>query len=51
MVDDVLVLWSAKGFFTTKFPEVEADGLTVSIDHLAMTVVSLQNEIQRLKKK
>lgn len=50
-VDDVLELWSAKGFFTTKFPEVESDRLLVSMDHLAMAVVSLQNEIQRLKKK
>lgn len=50
-VDDVLELWSAKGFFSTKFPEVETEGLSISMDHLAMTVVSLQNEIQRMKKK
>ncbi|HEX5171900.1 MAG TPA: XRE family transcriptional regulator [Cyclobacteriaceae bacterium] len=50
-IDDVLEIWSAKGFFTTKFPVVEGEGLSVSMDHLAMTVVSLQSEIQRLKKK
>lgn len=50
-IDDVLELWSAKGFFTTKFPTVEVEGLSVSMDQLAMTVVSLQNEIQRLKGK
>lgn len=49
--DDVLEVWSAKGFFSTKFPEIESVSPSVSADHLAYTVLSLQSEIQRLKKK
>jgi phage repressor protein C with HTH and peptisase S24 domain len=48
---DILEIWSAKGFFTTKFPEIQTDGLSLPLDHLAATVVALQNEVQRLKKK
>lgn len=46
--DDILEVWIAKGFFSTKFPDVE--GESVSMDHLALKVLTLQNEIQRLKK-
>ena len=49
--EDVFEVWEAKGFFSTKFPEIEGTAPSVSIDHLAMTVLSLQEEIQRLKKK
>lgn len=49
--ESVVELWSAKGFFSTKFPEVEALENNVSMDHLAMTVFSLQREIQKLKGK
>ncbi len=49
--EDVLEIWSAKGFFSTKFPEVEDAGESVSLDHMALTILSLQNEIQKSKKK
>jgi hypothetical protein len=45
---DVLEVWSAKGFFSNKFPDVEQE--SVSLDHLAFQVLSLQNEVQRLKR-
>lgn len=48
---DILELWNAKGFFSTKFPEVENTEPSVSLDHLALTVLSLQSEVQKLKKK
>jgi transcriptional regulator with XRE-family HTH domain len=47
--NDVLELWSAKAFFSNQFPDLEND--KVSLDHLAHTVLSLQSEVQRLKKK
>lgn len=50
MADDVLEVWAAKGFFSTKFPDVD-NAATVSLDHLALTVLTLQEENQRLKKK
>lgn len=46
---DVLELWSAKAFFSNQFPDIQSSN--VSLDHLAHTVLSLQSEIQRLKKK
>lgn len=46
---DVLELWSAKAFFSNQFPDLQSN--SVSLDHLAHTVLSLQSEIQRLKKK
>jgi hypothetical protein len=45
---DVLELWSAKAFFSNQFPDVQNN--TVTLDHLAHTVISLQSEVQRLKK-
>jgi transcriptional regulator with XRE-family HTH domain len=50
-VVDVLEIWNAKAFFSTKFPEIETNSLSVSVDHLALTVVSLQEEIKKLKKR
>jgi transcriptional regulator with XRE-family HTH domain len=50
-VVDVLEIWNAKAFFSTKIPEIETNSLSVSVDHLALTVVSLQEEIRKLKKK
>jgi transcriptional regulator with XRE-family HTH domain len=47
--NDVFELWSAKAFFSNQFPDLEND--KVSLDHLAHTVLSLQSEVQRLKKK
>jgi DNA-binding XRE family transcriptional regulator len=46
---DVLEVWSAKGFFSNKFPEVDQE--RVSLDHLALRVLSLQSEVQQLKKR
>lgn len=48
--DDVLEVWSARAFFSMKFPEPEAGG-TVPADNLALTVVQLQEEVRRLKGK
>jgi transcriptional regulator with XRE-family HTH domain len=50
-IGNILEIWHAKGFFTTKFPEIQTEGLSVPVDHLATTVVALQNEIQKLKKR
>jgi transcriptional regulator with XRE-family HTH domain len=47
--NDILEIWGAKAFFSNQFPELQNN--TASTDHLAHTVLSLQAEIQRLKKK
>lgn len=49
--NDILEVWAAKAFFSTKFPEAEDTKAAVSVDHLALTVLSLQAEVQQLKKK
>ena len=46
---DVLELWSAKAFFSNQFPDIQSGPL--SLDHLAHTILSLQTEVKRLKKK
>jgi transcriptional regulator with XRE-family HTH domain len=46
---DVLELWSAKAFFSNQFPDLQTS--SVSLDHLAHSVLSLQSEVKRLKKK
>src|SRR5690606_34126688 len=46
---DGLELWSARAFFSHQFPDVQAG--SVSMDHLAHTVLELQSEVKRLKKK
>jgi transcriptional regulator with XRE-family HTH domain len=48
--DDVLEVWAAKAFFSNEFPDAESNS-SVSMDQLASTVLSLQEEIRRLKKK
>lgn len=48
--EDILEMWSARGFFSMKFPEAETPE-TIPADHLAMTVVRLQDEVRRLKGK
>ena len=48
--DDIVEIWAAKGFFSMKFPELEPVE-TISPDHLALTVVRLQDEVRRLKGK
>jgi transcriptional regulator with XRE-family HTH domain len=46
---DLLEIWSAKGFYTTRFPDA-ATGVAVATDQLAHTVLSLQEEIKKLKR-
>jgi transcriptional regulator with XRE-family HTH domain len=48
--EDILEVWSARGFFSMKFPEPDVPE-TVPADHLALAVVRLQDEVQRLKGK
>jgi hypothetical protein len=48
-VSDVLEIWNAKAFFTTKIPELESNNLSVPVDHLALTEVSQKEEIKKLK--
>ncbi|MEO5976945.1 MAG: XRE family transcriptional regulator [Chryseolinea sp.] len=48
-VEDVLEIWFAKAFFSNQFPDPQGSGITN--DHLAHTIVQLQEEISRLKKK
>jgi hypothetical protein len=48
-VEDVLEIWVAKAFFSNQFPDPQGAGVTN--DHLAHTIVQLQEEIGRLKKK
>ena len=48
--NDVLEIWYAKAFFSNQFPDPQSS-VSASADHLAHTVLTLQNEIQRLKKK
>ena len=47
--EDVLEVWAVKAYFSTQFPDVEAG--TLSADHLAHTVLKLQEEVSRLKLK
>jgi transcriptional regulator with XRE-family HTH domain len=47
---DVMEIWSAKAFFSNQFPDVQA-GSNTSMDQLAHTILSLQEEIKKLKKK
>src|SRR5690606_10645090 len=46
---DVLELWSAKAFFSNQFPDLDIP--KVSLDHLAHSIVTLQAEVDKLKKK
>ncbi len=48
--NDVLEIWMAKAFFSNQFPDV-AQGTGVPADQLAYTVLTLQEEIKKLKKK
>lgn len=47
--ETVLEIWAAKAYFSNQFPDVQAQN--VSADHLAHTILQLQEEIQKLKKK
>jgi transcriptional regulator with XRE-family HTH domain len=48
--NDVLEIWYAKAFFSNQFPDPQSTA-AVSTDHLAHTVLLLQDEIRRLKKR
>jgi transcriptional regulator with XRE-family HTH domain len=47
---DILEIWSAKAFFSNQFPDVQQNN-NGPADHLAHTILSLQEEIRKLKKK
>lgn len=47
--EDVLEIWAVKAYFATQFPDVESG--KISSDQLAHTVLKLQEEIMKLKKK
>lgn len=47
---DVLEIWVAKAFFSNQFPSAQQN-VTSSADHLAHTILELQEEIRKLKKK
>jgi phage repressor protein C with HTH and peptisase S24 domain len=49
-VEDVLEVWYAKAFFSNQFPDPQSTS-PASADQLAHSVLSLQEEIKRLKKK
>jgi len=49
--EDVMEIWSAKGYFSNRFPDVESDHASVSMDQMALTILHLQDEIQKAKKK
>lgn len=49
-VNEVLEIWYAKAFFSNQFPDPQL-ATAAPADHLAHTVLLLQEEIQRLKKK
>lgn len=48
--DDILETWSAKAFFSNQFPDAQSSS-PASADQLAHTIISLQEEIKKLKKK
>ncbi len=47
--EDVLEIWAVKAYFSTQFPDMESEKITT--DQLAYSVLKLQEEIIRLKKK
>jgi transcriptional regulator with XRE-family HTH domain len=47
---DVLEIWSAKAYFSNQFPDTQ-QSTGASADQLAHTILSLQEEIKKLKKK
>jgi transcriptional regulator with XRE-family HTH domain len=46
---EVLEVWAAKAFFSNQFPDIDASS-AMSADQLAATVLSLQEEIRKLKR-
>jgi hypothetical protein len=49
-VSDVLEIWAAKAYFSNQFPDAQQN-TSVPADQLAHTILSLQEEIRKLKKK
>jgi transcriptional regulator with XRE-family HTH domain len=47
--EDVLEIWAVKAYFSTQFPDVDSG--KIAIDQLAYSILKLQEEIMRLKKK
>lgn len=47
--EDVLEVWAVKAYFATQFPDVESG--KISSDQLAHTILKLQDEVMKLKKK
>jgi transcriptional regulator with XRE-family HTH domain len=47
--NDVLEIWTAKAFFSNQFPDVQQ--ASPAADQMAHTILSLQQEIQKLKKR
>lgn len=47
--NDVLEIWTAKAFFSNQFPDVQQ--ASPAADQMAHTILSLQQEIKKLKKK
>lgn len=50
ITSDVMEIWAAKAFFSNQFPDA-AQGNSAAADQLAHTILSLQEEIKKLKKK
>jgi transcriptional regulator with XRE-family HTH domain len=48
-VDDVMEIWYARAFFSNQFPDPQST-TAVSVDHLAHTVLTLQQELQKTKR-
>jgi transcriptional regulator with XRE-family HTH domain len=44
---DVLEVWRAHGYFSTKFPEPDSPALTPVVDQLALQVFQLQNKAKK----
>jgi transcriptional regulator with XRE-family HTH domain len=47
---DVMEIWSAKAFFSNQFPDIQQTPNT-PVDQLAHTILTLQEEIKKLKKR
>jgi transcriptional regulator with XRE-family HTH domain len=47
--EDILEVWEVKAYFSTQFPDVESG--KVAVDHLAHSILKLQEEVLKLKKK
>jgi transcriptional regulator with XRE-family HTH domain len=49
-VGDILEIWSAKAYFSNQFPDIQQP-TPAAADQLAHTILTLQEEIKKLKKK